>query len=75
MLWRLLGCPLVDTFATNLTTRLDLYFAPYLDPNALGVDVFLQPLFQLGSVYFSSFCPHSKSDNEVQNSKELSIDF
>ena len=74
MLWRVLGCPLGDTFATSMTKRLDFYFAPHLDPNAPGVDAFLQPLLQLGSVCFSSFCPHSKSDNQVQSGKELLID-
>ena len=33
----------VDLFATSTTARLPTYFAPSLDPQSAGTDVFLQP--------------------------------
>ncbi|MCS5643736.1 MAG: reverse transcriptase domain-containing protein, partial [Dehalococcoidia bacterium] len=37
-----LGRPFVDLFATNLNAKLPIYFSPTPDPQAAGVDAFLQ---------------------------------
>ena len=40
-LWKLWGRPQVDAFATSMTKRLEVYFAPHQDPNVIGVDALL----------------------------------
>ena len=42
LLWEIWGQPQVDAFATYLNKRLPQYFSPIPDPQALGVDAFLQ---------------------------------
>ena len=34
---------IIDLFATSLTARLPVFFAPVWEPKAAGVDAFLQP--------------------------------
>ena len=43
---------IVDLFATSLTARLPVFFAPALEPKAAGVDAFLQPWDNLQAYVF-----------------------
>ena len=46
-------CPaIIDLFATSLTARLPLFFAPVWEPKAVGVDAFLQPWDKLHAYAF-----------------------
>ena len=43
---------IIDLFATSLTARLPVFFAPACEPKAAGVDAFLQPLDNLQAYAF-----------------------
>ena len=43
---------IIDLFATSLTARLPVFFAPAWEPNAAGVDAFLQPWDNLQAYAF-----------------------
>ena len=68
-LWREWGRPLVDLFATSLTKRLPMYFAPHLDPMALGVDAFLQSWENLEVYAFPPFVLIRKVINKFRRTK------
>ena len=68
-LWRLWGRPQIDAFATTLTKRLDSYFAPHIDPNALGVDALIQKWDHLDLYAFPLYAIIRKVVNKVKESK------
>ena len=72
-LWRLWGRPQVDLFATSLTKRLPVYCSPHLDPNALGVDAFLQSWENLDGYAFPPFAIIRQVINKLRLSKNCRI--
>ena len=72
-LWRQWGRPLIDMFATSLTKRLETYFSPHLDREAVGVDAFLQSWDNLDGYAFPPFAVVRQVINKVKKSRNCQI--
>ena len=64
----------IDLFATSLTARLPVFFAPAWEPKATGVDTFLQPWDHLQAYAFSSHSHHKESSSQSESLSQLRSD-
>ena len=62
---------IIDLFATLLTARLPVFFAPAWEPKAAGVDAFLQPWGQPPSVCLPSHSHHKESSSQTESLSQL----
>ena len=58
---------IIDLFATSLTARLPVFFAPACEPKAAGVDAFLQPWGNRRAYAFSSHRHHNESSSQSES--------
>ena len=72
-IWKWWGQPMIDLFATSLTKRLPLYFAPHSDPMAIGVDAMLQSWCNLEAYAFPPFALIRKVLNKFKQSRNCSL--
>ena len=64
----------IDLFATSLTARLPVFFAPAWEPKAARVDAFLQPWGQSSGICFSSHNHHKESSSQTESLSQLRSD-
>ena len=65
---------IIDLFATSLTARLPVFFAPAWEPKAARVDAFLQPWDNLQAYAFSSHSHHKESSSQTESLSQLRSD-
>ena len=58
---------IIDLFATSLTARLPVFFAPAWEPKAAGVDAFLQPWDNLLGVRLPFDSHHKESSSQTES--------
>ena len=63
----------VDLFATSINHRLQVYFSPMADPQAVAVDVLTQPWDHLQAYAFPSFSLIQKVFSKVCGSRNLEL--
>ena len=64
---------MVDLFATSVSHRCSVYFAPMWDPMAAGVDAMLQPWSHLQAYAFPPFALIRQTLNKVRDSEGLTM--
>ena len=64
----------IDLFATSLTARLPVFFAPAWKPKATRVDAFLQHWGRSSGICFSSHSHHKVSSSQTESLSQLRSD-
>ena len=64
---------MIDLFATSLSHRCSLYFAPMSDPMAVGTDAMLQPWNDLQAYAFPPFAMIRQVLNKIMSSSNLTL--